>query len=113
MYQLRIYTLKTKEAGKQYLNVHWKRHLKSLPKYGIQVDGVFGEVSSEDTFRVIAICHYEDGADIDKVNQAYMEGPDLRADMEGFPLGMMSGVKTISMDCPDYLPFPVRREEEK
>lgn len=111
MYQLRIYTIKSKEAGEQYLNVHWKRHLVSLPKYGIEVDGVFGEVSDNDTYRVIALCHYEDGADIEALNKAYMTGPDLRADMEGFPLSMMAGVETINMDCPDYFPFPQRRTE--
>lgn len=55
MFQLRIYTINNNENAVIYLNKHWKRHLVSLPKYGITVRNVHKEASANGECRIFAL----------------------------------------------------------
>ena len=41
LYQLRTYHLTDLTSAEAYYKVHWKRHLISLPKFGINVEKAF------------------------------------------------------------------------
>lgn len=51
----------------------------------------------------IAICKYEDGADIDAVNKAYMRSKEFRADMKGFKVYKMRSVKDYTVDIDNFI----------
>ena len=55
MFQLKIYTINNNESADIYLNKHWKRHLVSLPKYGITVHNVYKEVGTDGECRIFAL----------------------------------------------------------
>lgn len=37
MHQIKIYTLRTAEALQQYATVHWPRHPRTMPLFGVTV----------------------------------------------------------------------------
>lgn len=103
MYQVRMYALSTPDAASEYFNVHWKKHVDSLKKFNIQTVAVFKEEKEKGKTHVIAICKYEDGADIDAVNKAYMKSKIFREDMKGFNILKMRGVKDYTVEIDDYI----------
>lgn len=97
MIQLRIYTLASKEAAQKYANVHWKRHIESLKKYGITTHEVYVEISGQVPKRVFAIVSYE-GTDLRSQNEKYMASADFKADMKGFQMSDIQGVEEILIE---------------
>jgi len=102
-HQLRIYSLKDPGSAWKYMNVHWKRHLTSLPKFGVTVEGIFLEDTSADLTRVIAVVSYPESADIQKINKSYMRSFSIFRDMLGFNVTRMAGVEEVTM-----IAIPVR-----
>ena len=96
MFQLRTYTLANQEAAQTYLSIHWKRHLESLPKFGVKVHGVF---AVKDKAQVVALVSYQEGVNISQIDDAYMKSPEFRSDMEGFDIKNMKGVDTILLEA--------------
>ena len=97
MYQLRIYTLTTKEAAKMYCNVHWKRHIDSLKKYQIMTHNVFTDIEYSEVPHVFAIVSYN-GNDMEEQDAKYMRSNEFKKDMEGFDMRDIVSVKSIKMD---------------
>lgn len=87
MNYLRIYTLKNKEAADKYFKIHWKRHLESLPKYGITVLKVF----HDDNTHIYAVISYN-GQDPQTATKEYMNSSEFKNDMSGFDLNNISKV---------------------
>ena len=81
LYQLRTYHLTDLKSAETYYKVHWKRHLISLPKFGINVEKVF---YSKEEPKVVALVYYNEGIDAKEANEKYMKSQELRDDMEGF-----------------------------
>lgn len=98
MKQLRIYTIKDQAQATLYYEKHWQRHLISLPKYHIAVDGVTLEQpeDADANCRVFALVHVEDGWSLEKQNDLYMESDDFKADMAGFPMSAIVSVEQIA-----------------
>ena len=97
MYQLRIYTLASKEAAKIYCDVQWKRHIISLGKYERTTHNVFTDVEYSDVPHVFAIVSYN-GKDMDEQDAKYMKSAEFKEDMEGFDIKNIVGVKSVKMD---------------
>ena len=83
LYQLRTYYLADLNSAETYYKIHWKRHLISLPKFGINVEKVF---YSKEEPKVIALVYYDEGIDAKEANEKYMKSQELRDDMEGFDM---------------------------
>ena len=83
LYQLRTYFLADLNSAETYYKIHWKRHLISLPKFGINVEKVF---YSKEEPKVIALVYYDEGIDAKEANEKYMKSQELRDDMEGFDM---------------------------
>ncbi|TPR12304.1 hypothetical protein [Apilactobacillus timberlakei] len=96
MKQLRIYTLKDKKSAKEYLSNHWTKHMKSLPKFGINVDNVFMEKNSLDYCRVFAIVSTEKD-NLIEMNKKYMNSNDFIDDMSGFNMDNIIKVEDINL----------------
>ena len=103
MYQVRIYTVKTPEVANEYFHVHWRRHIASLKKFNIETIAVFKEEKENGETHVIAICKYEDGADVDAVNKAYMDSEEFKSDMSGFDFNNFCGVTDFTVSIDDYI----------
>ena len=83
LYQLRTYYLADLKSAETYYKIHWKRHLISLPKFGINVEKVF---YSKEEPKVIALVYYDEGINAKEANEKYMKSQELRDDMEGFDM---------------------------
>jgi len=97
MYQLRIYTIDSEEAMRTYAHVHWRRHKESLKKFGVTTEAVFQSVKDENYY-VIALVSYCEDADIQSVDEAFMNSRDFKADMEGFDFKHMRKVEGFVLD---------------
>ena len=96
-FQLRIYSMKDSEAAQKYIDVHWKKHLDSLPQFNIEVEGIYCEESKEGINRVLAIVGYKSCEDVEVQNNKYMHSFALFKDMFGFNIFKMGNVEDITM----------------
>jgi NIPSNAP len=97
MEQLRIYTLADKNTAEHYFTEHWTKHIESLPKFGVQVKGVWIGNTPEIENQVIALVSFPDDADIDEMTERYMKSQDFADDMAGFERSKITNVETKSM----------------
>lgn len=83
MFQIRIYTLRSPEALRQYAMVHWARHVQTFNTFGVTTHGVWTEPSGGAN-RLVALVRYPPGADAAQVTRQIMTSPEFAADMTGF-----------------------------
>lgn len=95
-FQLRIYTLATRQAAETYARVHWNRHVPSLERFGIHTHSVYQETNTDGQTRVCALVSY-DGEDFAAQNARYMASPEFRADMEGFDPRNIVNVQEVNL----------------
>ncbi len=100
MYYLRIYSITNPEAAKQYFEVHWARHVRSLEKFSIRTENVWCEKKEGGTTRVFAICSYPKDANVDELDKAFMDSQDFIEDMKGFDTATMLGGDVIPLSMP-------------
>ena len=93
MKQVRIYTLKDTLSADAYFHTHWPRHMVSLPLFDIDVNHVYLGKNHQ----VVAIVTYQDGVDIEAINQKYMASEAFRADMHGFDMSSILNVQEITI----------------
>ncbi|HCI6133367.1 MULTISPECIES: hypothetical protein [Klebsiella] len=93
MKQVRIYTLKDTQSAEIYFHRHWPRHMVSLPAFNIYVNHVY--LGNE--CQVIATVTYQKEADIQAINQKYMNSDAFMSDMEGFDMSSILRVDEISI----------------
>ncbi|GEO57113.1 hypothetical protein [Companilactobacillus bobalius] len=107
MFQLRIYTLKDNEIASLYMNKYWQKHIVSLPKFGIKVEGVFKEKknSLNDTCRVFALVSFQKNVNAKEKNEEYMNSPEFKEDMKGFSMRNILNVESLDIQKDDSLPF--------
>ncbi|MCD7821575.1 MAG: hypothetical protein LUG64_05135 [Clostridiales bacterium] len=112
-FQLRIYTLATREAAETYAHIHWNRHVPSLERFGICTHAVYQETGTagraagpevppdgNGQTRVCALVSY-DGEDFAAQNARYMASPEFRADMEGFDPRNIVNVEELNLEQVD------------
>ncbi|GGP73885.1 NIPSNAP family protein [Saccharothrix coeruleofusca] len=97
MYQIRIYTLRTAEALRQYATVHWPRHITSMPSFGVTVHGFWTEHQAG-AHRLIALLSFQEGIDPAEFTAAYLASPELSEDMWGFDIGDIVDVEELLLD---------------
>lgn len=71
-YELRVYTLSTKEALDFYMNQIYPRHLNSFPLFGIKPHGLW-TVKDDDTARAFVLVSYAEDEDPGEVVRGYMQ----------------------------------------
>ena len=104
MFQLRIYTLRSPEALRQYATVHWARHLETFSSFGITTHGVWTE-PSDNINRLVALISYPPGADADQLTQQVMASPQFAADMAGFDIDDVTEVQSLLLDPTSISPI--------
>ncbi|TPR26402.1 hypothetical protein DY120_01525 [Apilactobacillus micheneri] len=92
--------MKDKNSAKEYLLNHWNKHLKSLPKFNINVEKVFMENNDNGNCRVFAIVSTNED-NLDALNKEYMESQSFLDDMKGF--NMENILKVEDVNLTEYL----------
>ncbi|MFF2936904.1 NIPSNAP family protein [Streptomyces mirabilis] len=104
-YQLRVYTLCSPEALIAYENI-WSKHIPGLAKHRITTHGVWTVPAApkSEAPQLYALVSYRDADDVQERLQAYLAGPEFRADMEGFDISQIidvaESVLTPTADSP-------------
>lgn len=104
MLQLRIYTLRSPDALRQYATVHWARHLDTFPMFGVTTHGVWTE-HGEGGDRLIALVGYPPGADHEQLTRRVMASAEFGADMAGFDVDDIVDVQSILLDPTPFSPI--------
>jgi hypothetical protein len=104
MFQLRIYTLRSREALQQYAVVHWDRHLATFTKFGVTVHGVWTD-RNDGAHRLVALISYPPGVDPERLTGQIMTSPEFSADMAGFDVDEIVDVQTTLLDPTSFSPI--------
>ncbi len=97
MFQLRIYTLRSPQALRQYAAVHWGRHLKTFPTFGVTTHGVWTE-QGDGANRLVALIEYPPGTDPDDVTRQALASPEFADDMAGFDVEDIVDVQSMPLE---------------
>jgi len=98
VFQLRIYTLRSAEALKQYATIHWARHIPTFQGFGVTTHGIWTEHGGN-TNRLVALISYPNGADPAELASEVMTSPEFAADMEGFDPQNIVAVNSTLLDA--------------
>ncbi|GFG64029.1 hypothetical protein MKUB_15190 [Mycobacterium kubicae] len=104
MFQLRIYTLRSPEALRQYAETHWARHLTTFPAFGITTHGVWTEPGGGAN-RLVALIRYPPGVDSEQLTRQVMASPEFAADMAGFDVDEIVDVQAVALDPTSFSPI--------
>jgi NIPSNAP len=104
MFQLRIYTLRSPEALRQYATVHWARHLPTFETFGVTTLGVWTDRSGGAN-RLVALIRYPPGADPEQLTRHAMTSPQFAADMAGFDPDEIVDVQSVPLDPTAFSPI--------
>ena len=104
MFQLRVYTLRSREALQQYAVVHWDRHLATFTKFGVTVHGVWTD-RDDGGHRLVALISFPPSVDPEHLTHQIMTSPEFAADMAGFDVDDIVGVWTTPLDPASFSPI--------
>lgn len=76
-YELRIYTLDGEASADAYEEV-WRRHLTSLPVFGVHVYGMWRPLDKRD--QLVVLTSLPDGEDLEELGRSYFGSPGFLAD---------------------------------
>lgn len=82
-YEMRVYTLRTKEALDFYASTVYPRHLHNFGQFGVQAHGLWTQ-KDDVAHRIFVLVSYADGADPREVAQRYIQSPEAANDARGF-----------------------------
>ncbi|HKV20178.1 MAG TPA: NIPSNAP family protein [Mycobacterium sp.] len=104
MFQLRIYTVMSRDALQRYATVHWARHLRTFEAFGVATHGVWTE-RGDGANRLVALIRFPDGADAEELTRRIMASPEFAADMAGFDVDEIVDVQSVLLDPTDFSPI--------
>jgi hypothetical protein len=92
-FELRVYTLRTKEALDFYMNQVYPRHLRGFPLFGIEAQGIW-TVKEEADLRAFVLVSYAAGADPVEVVRRYMQSPEFAEEITGWDVSNIVSVES-------------------
>jgi hypothetical protein len=103
-FELRIYTLPSKDALDFYKDEVYPRHLKSFPLFGIEAHG-FWTPLSEVGHKLYVLASYPNNQDPSEVVLKYMSSEEFADDIRGFDLKTIVSVETTLLRPTDSSPL--------
>jgi hypothetical protein len=103
-FELRIYTLPSKDALDFYKDEVYPRHLKSFPLFGIEAHG-FRTPPSEVGHKLYALASYPNNQDPSEVVLKYMNSKEFADDISGFDPKTIVSVETTLLRPTDRSPL--------
>jgi hypothetical protein len=82
-FELRVYTLRTKEALDFYMNQVYPRHVSSFPRFGIEAHGIWTVKDNVD-LRAFVLVSYAAGEDPVEVVRRYMQSAEFAEEITGW-----------------------------
>lgn len=92
-FELRVYTLRTREALEFYRNTIYPRHLKSFPLFGIEAHGFWTAVADVQP-RLFVLASYAAGDEPGEVARRYMQSKEFADDIRDFDASGIVGVES-------------------
>jgi hypothetical protein len=92
-FELRVYTLRTKEALDFYREVIYPRHLNSFPRFGVEAHG-FWTAAADLEPRLFVLVSYAAGEEPSDVARKYLQSKELADDTRGFDVSSILGVES-------------------
>jgi NIPSNAP len=95
-FELRVYTLRTKEALDFYREVIYPRHLNSFPRFGIEAHG-FWTAATDVKPRLFVLASYAAGEEPAEVARRYMQSKEFADDTRDFDVSSIVGVESTNL----------------
>ena len=97
LYQLRVYSLASRESLDFYKDVVYPRHLDGyFPKAGVRAHG-FWTVPDDQQHRLFVLVSMDESTDTAEVERTFMQDPDFLADVRGLDPSMILGVEATDL----------------
>jgi len=92
-FELRVYTLPTKEALDFYMNQIYPRHLGSFPLFGIEPHGIW--TAKEDVeSRAFVLVSYAAGEEPGEIVRRYMQSTEFAEEIKGWDVSNIVSVES-------------------
>ena len=92
-YEMRVYTLRTKEALEYYASTVYPRHLSNFGLFGVEAHGLWTK-KDDVANRMYVLVSYAEGDDPNEVAQRYIQSPEAVNDARGFDVADILGVES-------------------
>jgi hypothetical protein len=92
-FELRVYTLRVKEAFDFYREVVYPRHLNSFPRFGIEAHG-FWTARADVEPRLFVLVSYAAREEPAEVSRRYMQNTEFADDIRNFDVSGIVGVES-------------------
>lgn len=92
-FELRVYTLRTKEALDFYTGTVFPRHLHNFSLFGVEAHGVW--IAKDDVApRALVLVSYSEGDDPGEVAQRYIQSSEATDDIRDFDVADIVSVES-------------------
>ena len=92
-FELRVYTLRSKESLDFYTQQIYPRHLSSFPLFGIEAHG-FWTAKEDVEPRLFVLASYAAGEEPDEVVRRYMQSAEFAEDVKNFDVSDIVSVES-------------------
>jgi hypothetical protein len=92
-YEMRFYSLRTKEALDFYASTVYPRHLENFGLFGVEAHGLWTR-KDDVPRRVFVLPSYAEGDDPGEVAQRYIQSPEAATDAKGFDVAEILNVES-------------------
>ncbi|MDR3489541.1 MAG: NIPSNAP family protein [Bradyrhizobium sp.] len=90
-FEMRVYSLRTKEVLDFYASTVYPRHLNNFGLFGVEVHGLWTQ-KDDVAHRIFVLVSYAEGDDPGEVAQRYIQSPEAANDARGFDVAEILGV---------------------
>jgi hypothetical protein len=92
-FELRVYTLRTREALDFYTDTIYPRHFRTFPLFGLEAHGIW--TAKDDVApRAFVLVSYAEGDEPGEVTQRYLGSTELADDVRDFDVADIVGVES-------------------
>lgn len=103
-FELRTYTLRTKEALDFYVGTVYPRHLHNFHLFGVETQGVW-TAKDDAAYRAFVLLSYAEGDDPAEVARRYIQSPEAANDARGFDVADILSVESTILIPPTIVPL--------
>jgi len=93
IFELRVYTMRTKNALDFYTNTVYPRHLQNFHLFGVQAHGIW-TAKDDPSPRAFMMVSYTEGDDPREIAQRYIQSPEAVNDARGFDVDDILSVES-------------------
>jgi hypothetical protein len=92
-FELRVYTMRTKEALDFYAETVYARHLHNFGLFGVEAHGLW-TAKADEAPRAFVLVSYAEGDEPSEVTQLYLQSPELADDVRDFDVADIVSVES-------------------